>query len=222
MLCDTRRMPPSSAPAIAAAPAPAGLGRVLLDRGEQVVFATLWALLAWRIALSDNPFGPLVVLSEGAIAFFLIIRRPARGLSLRPADWVVATMATVAPLMVAPSAAPLPGMAWPGTLLVTAGMSFQIWAKFVLRRSFGIAPANRGIKVHGPYRLLRHPMYAGYLVTHVGVLLLMPSSWNVTVYAVAWAAQLLRLRAEERLLGADPAYADYAAHVRWRLVPGLY
>jgi protein-S-isoprenylcysteine O-methyltransferase Ste14 len=34
--------------------------------------------------------------------------------------------------------------------------------------------------------------------------------------------QLLRIRAEERLLRETAGYADYAARVRWRLVPGLY
>lgn len=207
--------------ATAASPLPSRLP-VVLDRAEQVVFAVLWALLAWRIALSDNPFGPLVVLSEGTIAAFLVIRRPARGISLRLGDWAVSCVATLAPLLVMPAAAPLPGLAPLGAALVIAGICFQLWAKFVLRRSFGIAPANRGIKVGGPYRLLRHPMYAGYLVSHIGVLVLMPTAWNLAAYAIGWSAQLLRLRAEEALLAADPDYADYLARVRWRLVPGLY
>ena len=37
-----------------------------------------------------------------------------------------------------------------------------------LGRSFGVAPANRGIVVRGPYSFVRHPIYTGYLITHTG------------------------------------------------------
>jgi protein-S-isoprenylcysteine O-methyltransferase Ste14 len=85
-----------------------------------------------------------------------------------------------------------------------------------------VAPANRGIKLTGPYRLVRHPMYAGYLLVHLGVLILMFSPINVLIYAIGWWAQILRILAEERLLSQDPAYADYMGRVRWRLIPGLF
>ena len=82
--------------------------------------------------------------------------------------------------------------------------------------------ANRGIRSSGPYRLIRHPMYAGYVLTNIGFLLLYPTGWNLAVYATAWGLQLARLLAEERFLGAVPEYRDYMATVRYRLVPGLF
>ena len=106
--------------------------------------------------------------------------------------------------------------------LVAAGNALQLAAKLALRRSVGIAPAHRGLKTGGPYGLVRHPMYAGYLLVHIGILILMPSVLNAGVYAIGWLAQLRRLAAEEALLGGDPAYRAYCQKVRWRLVPRVF
>jgi protein-S-isoprenylcysteine O-methyltransferase Ste14 len=65
-------------------------------------------------------------------------------------------------------------------------------------------------------------MYAGYLVGHLGFLLVNPTAWNAIVYAACYALQVPRLLAEERLLAQDARYAAYLARVRWHLVPGIY
>ena len=49
------------------------------------------------------------------------------------------------------------------------GLVLVVVGKMALGRSFGIVPANRGVVVRGPYTLVRHPIYTGYLITHVGV-----------------------------------------------------
>jgi len=75
----------------------------------------------------------------------------------------------------------------------------------------------------GPYAHVRHPMYTGSIVVHVGTALLLGSWIGLAVVpALAW---LLALRAalEERLLCKGlPGYADYMRRVRWRLVPGVW
>ncbi|MDB5724736.1 MAG: isoprenylcysteine carboxyl methyltransferase, partial [Novosphingobium sp.] len=48
------------------------------------------------------------------------------------------------------------------------------------------------------------------------------SPYNLAIYVIGWTAQILRLLAEERLLGQDPAYREYMAQVRWRLIPGVF
>jgi protein-S-isoprenylcysteine O-methyltransferase Ste14 len=78
------------------------------------------------------------------------------------------------------------------------------------------------VKVSGVYRLVRHPMYAGYLLVHIGNMLLFPSVFNLVLYGIGWWAQILRLLAEEALLSQDEAYRAYQAKVRWRLLPGLF
>ena len=151
----------------------------------------------------------------------LLLRRPATAVSWRAGDWALAIGTAVPPLLVA-NGSDMLAPAGLGVLLMLAGMALQISAKLTLRRSFGIIAANRGVKATGPYRFVRHPMYAGYLVTQVGFLLLNPTAWNASVYAVALACQVARLLAEERLLGRDPAYRALMSAVRYRLVPGIF
>ena len=203
-------------------PAARRIDPALLDRIEQVAILCLWALLVQRVLHADNPFAPLALLSETAVVIFVLIRRPTKAISMRLGDWLLAITATACPLLIVPGATPAPWLAVAGLFLVFTGNCYQAWAKLVLRRSFGIAPANRGIKISGPYKFVRHPMYAGYLAVHIGIFALMPSLLNLAIYGVGWWAQVLRLQAEERLLGEDPAYTEFAARVRWRLIPGIY
>jgi len=78
------------------------------------------------------------------------------------------------------------------------------------------------VKIGGPYKFIRHPMYAGYLLTHIGFFLVHPSFWNFAVYAIALTAQCFRLLAEERLLKQDPLYVTFMATTRYRLIPFVF
>jgi protein-S-isoprenylcysteine O-methyltransferase Ste14 len=194
----------------------------VLDRVEQVVVTIFFAFLVLRVVASDNPLAPLLALSELLVFIFVIIRRPTEAISLRFGDWLLAVTATAGSLLIVPAPSAFPVLVPAGVILVIAGNLFQLSAKLVLRRSFGIAPANRGVKLAGPYQLVRHPMYAGYFVANVGLLMIMPSLFNLAVYLITWTAQVLRLAAEERLLEQDAAYAEFKLRVRYRLVPGIY
>lgn len=101
-------------------------------------------------------------------------------------------------------------------------MFIQISAKVALGVSFGLVAANRGVRVSGPYRFVRHPMYAGYVITHVGLLLAMPSAFNALLYACALLLQIVRIKREERVLMQDQQYQDFSARVRYRLLPGVF
>lgn len=202
--------------------APAWLTPRRLDRIEQITIVALWSLLTWRVLNSDNPMAPLLLLAESTILLFVLIRRPTEQISMRLGDWLLAATATYAPLLIIPSQELWPALEPVAIALVLAGMTIQITGKLFLRRSFGIAPANRGIKRDGMYRLVRHPIYAGYLVTHIGLIMVMPSLINLVIYVIGWWAQILRIEAEEKLLGQDPDYRDYMQQTRWRLIPGIY
>ena len=64
-------------------------------------------------------------------------------------------------------------------------------------------------------------MYAGYIVSQLGFLLVYFSAQNLLVYAAAWTAQYLRTVEEEKILRRDPDYQSYATKVRFRLIPGI-
>lgn len=208
---------------IAAAP-PTWLTPRRLDRAEQVLIVLFWTTLVWRVWQSSNPFWPVVLFTETSVLLFVLLRRPTEAISMRFGDWLLAITATAAPMLIMP--VPIPQVMVPlesvALGLVATGNVVQLAGKLFLRRSFGVAPANRGIKTTGMYRFVRHPIYAGYLMIHLGLLMMMPSLINFLLYAVGWWAQILRLKAEEDLLSQDPAYRAFMQKTRWRLVPGVF
>ncbi len=109
-----------------------------------------------------------------------------------------------------------------GVATQVVGISWQVASKVTLGRSFGLLPARRGIVVAGPYRVVRHPIYLGYLIGHVGFLAVNCSLRNLVVLGVFYAAQVIRIVREERLLCASAEYLEYRGRVRWRLVPGVF
>ena len=75
----------------------------------------------------------------------------------------------------------------------------------------------------GPYRLVRHPAYAGLLVGHPAAMLAIGSWWALVGSAIFMAVILRRTAIEDGMLLRElDGYAQYAARVRSRLVPGLW
>ena len=135
---------------------------------------------------------------------------------------VLTTLSMIGPPLVRPAdvSALAPEMV---TVLISAlGLMVVIGGKVSLGRSFGLMPANRGIVSTGLYRLVRHPIYLGYLITHVGFLVANPTIWNAMTLIGADAALLIRAVCEERTLAQDSAYQEYQGQVRWRVVPGVF
>jgi protein-S-isoprenylcysteine O-methyltransferase Ste14 len=85
-----------------------------------------------------------------------------------------------------------------------------------------LVAADRGLKTHGPYALIRHPVYASYLLIQSGYVLQSWSLRNIAVVAFAVACNIARAMAEERLLTRYPAYRAYQQRVRWRMIPYLW
>jgi len=196
-----------------------------LDWGEKLLILTLYGWLAARLVADGRESNLILLASEGVVIIFVLVRRSAEAISRRPIEWLISGGATCIPLMASPRGvadrvAPL--ASWAGLLLLVLGLLVQLHAKLVLGRSFGCVPAHRGLALGGPYRIVRHPMYSGYLMGHVGYLSLHPSAWNATVYLACYACQVPRLLAEERLLSADPAYRAYREEVPSRLIPGVF
>ena len=177
--------------------------------------------LFW-LAASKNLDAALLVISESLGVFLILTRRFTKTLSKRPLDWVLSLIAVNAPLLVVPAAASTFMPSQIPTALMFAGMIVQISAKTALWRSYGLIPANRGVKTRGPYRFVRHPMYAGYTLTHVGFLLGFPSLQNFLLYLMTFLIEIARLMREERILNKDTLYREYATCVRYRLLPGVF
>jgi protein-S-isoprenylcysteine O-methyltransferase Ste14 len=197
-----------------------------LEIGERLLLLMLYYGFASRLLTdfthSGNIADALILASESFVVLLAMVRRPAKDVSFRPEDLLLALGGSLLPLLLAPAkVAPL-GPGWIGWALQTAAFVGQLAAKLFLFRNFGVAPALRGVAVRGPYAIIRHPMYAAYFISQLGFLYAFPTLWNALLILVWTGAQVLRMFAEERVLKRAPDYRDYAARVRWRVIPGLF
>lgn len=205
---------------------------LVLDWVERLLVAGIYGFLVARIVMALKPqeglasllVGLPLLLSEGLVVVFVLLRRPAIETSRRPLDWLLASGATCAPLLVVyPASQPTLPMILVGTSVWLVGLIVQVHAKLIMRWSIGCVPAHRGLVQAGPYQFVRHPMYAGYMLSHMGFLVMNPTFWNLSCYLLSdGVLQIPRILAEERLLSRDPRYRDYRDLVRYRLFPGLF
>ena len=186
------------------------------------VFYALFAAAHWDLLRRTRQWGTVVplLLQETLLVALFLLRRPSRATSSRPADWLLAVAGTFLPLLMRGGDS-LGALVWIGRPVQIVGLVLALVAVAGLGRSFGIVAANRGVRTSGPYRVVRHPLYAAYLVTYVGYLLSYPRPLNVVLVAVTAAVMYARAVAEERLLAGDPAYRAYRERTRWRFVPGV-
>lgn len=180
--------------------------------------AVLWALLA-ALQLGRVPQAPLALLPAALsllVGIRLVFRRAPQA-GAPPGPTLAAYAACLLPLAV--RVGTLTAAAVP---LYVGGFLIALWALAALGPAFGIAPARRGLVFSGPYRLVRHPMYLGQILAFSGLILAAPSVPNLLLYAAVWLLTLYRIRVEEALLSADPAYAAYRRRTPYRLVPFLF
>jgi protein-S-isoprenylcysteine O-methyltransferase Ste14 len=195
----------------------------VIDAVERVGVLALYAWLFVRLLQRNSLAGGLFQLtSEGIAVAFLLFRRPTEHISVRPLDWLLAVVPAITPLLVTGG---LEGALLPKQVLIVVwflGTFIQTSTKLWLGRNFGLVAARRNVVLGGPYRFVRHPMYMGYLITHVALLALRPTLLNAVLYALCWGFQVPRLMAEERILAESEDYAAYLRQVRWRLFPGVW
>jgi protein-S-isoprenylcysteine O-methyltransferase Ste14 len=103
--------------------------------------------------------------------------------------------------------------------LSLAGVVIAIWAIAALGKSFDVSPADRGLIKHGPYKWLRHPMYASELFSVITIVVVDLSWRNILVTVVLLATLYLRIHWEEKIIRG---YADYGKQVRNRVIPGVW
>ena len=84
---------------------------------------------------------------------------------------------------------------------------------------------DRGHQVvsSGPYRWIRHPGYAGALLTYLATPLFLDSGWSFLPTVFITILLVIRTTLEDRTLQKElPGYAEYARRVQYRLLPGIW
>jgi protein-S-isoprenylcysteine O-methyltransferase Ste14 len=192
----------------------------------KVIIVSLFTLMAVRLGAdfleTGRPTGLLLVASEALVVILTVARREALVVDRSLRARVLTAIALTGPPLVRPAhLAPLASEAV--TVIVSAiGLLVVIAGKLSLGRSFGLMPANRGIVSTGLYRLVRHPIYLGYLISHLGFLAAHPSVWNIALLVAADLGLMARAVCEEKTLARDAEYRAYQTRVRWRVVPGVF
>jgi protein-S-isoprenylcysteine O-methyltransferase Ste14 len=200
------------------------------DWGElasKAAIVTLFSMMAMRLAtdfaINGHVTGLLLVASEALVVVLTVFRRSAGIVDRSLRARLLTLFSMFGPPLVRPAATIAPMASEALTVLVSAiGLLIVIVGKVSLGRSFGLTPANRGVVSSGVYRVVRHPIYLGYLITHIGFVAANPLDWNIAVLAAADIALILRAILEEQTLANDVAYRHYMQRVRYRLLPGLF
>lgn len=186
-----------------------------------VIFFAAGAFFHWR-ADPGRITLLMIAIIETITAGLIICSRRAQRRDWRPLSVVASCIAMFffLALNLAPGQHVIPETA--GVGLQIAGMLFQLYAKLSLGRSFGVLPATRHLVTGGAYRWLRHPIYFGYLIAHLGFLLSNFSLQNFIVFLVLYIAQIVRIQREEEILADFPGYGEYRNQVRYRLIPKVF
>jgi protein-S-isoprenylcysteine O-methyltransferase Ste14 len=111
--------------------------------------------------------------------------------------------------------------------VIFTGDMLGIWAMLVNRffSSHVRIQTDRGHAVvsTGPYRVVRHPGYAGAILAWIAAPVFFSSYWVAIPSIIVIAFTIIRTALEDRTLQEElPGYTQYAESVRYRLVPGLW
>ena len=151
-----------------------------------------------------------------------LIRRPARAVSRRLGDWLLAFGGTFGGVLFRPVGAHPQWGVNIGLGIQLLGLSICVASFLTLGRSFGFAAADRGLVSRGPYAVVRHPIYGSYLLLQSGYLLQSISVWNALVMLFVTSCNVGRALVEDRMLARREDYEAYRSQVRWRLLPGVW
>jgi hypothetical protein len=198
--------------------------RDVADMAARTIVIALFTVMAARIGMdymqTGRLTGLLLLASEALVVVLTMFRRAPVSVDRSAQARVLTAFSVMGPPLVRPigEVGIAPEVAT--VLISAAGLLIVIAGKLSLGRSFGLMPANRGIVCSGLYRSVRHPIYLGYLLTHVAFVAANPTVWNMLLLLTADTALLARAhRARRVLVGRPPQSRDRRAEVTLGRVP---
>ncbi len=186
-------------------------------------------LVLLSIPIAMNLYGSLVeefrlsvlllLFKEMLIVFFVLIRAMPREHTKSPFQWYVAVMGSCLTFALVPYES---GEYVVAEILQVIGVIITTLGLLALNKSFGIVPANRGIKTTGMYGFVRHPLYLGYILSDIAFVINNLFWWNFIASAGVVFFLILRIRFEEKLLMQDVRYQEFSKKTKYRLLPYIY
>ncbi len=110
---------------------------------------------------------------------------------------------------------------------IVLGYAFSSWALIENRFFSGTVriQSERGHHViaTGPYRIVRHPGYAGGMLGYVFIPILLDAAWAFIPAILLEVVMILRTALEDKTLQEElSGYKEFARKTRYRIVPGIW
>ncbi len=199
---------------------PRWLVQALLKPGN-ILPAFVWMFLVLNQAL-NSAFPPspstagLILINTVAMVLFVVRRDPSRVAG--KVDGAIALAGTFS-VSFLKDAGQLQDAQLAPTLVQAVGVLGWALALSTLGRSFGVVPADRGLVRSGPYRVVRHPIYAFETMFFFGYLAAVPTLRTFIIIPIWMVLQVVRIIREERIIDG---YQAYQSKVRWRIIPFVW
>ncbi|WP_374000032.1 isoprenylcysteine carboxylmethyltransferase family protein [Bdellovibrio bacteriovorus] len=141
----------------------------------------------------------LLVLRDFAAGYFFFKRKPAHSKGPRTLT-ILAYASSAMPLLYFGSTVSSKALFLASDLLAIIGFLIVVLATIELGTSIGISPANRGLVRSGIYRYIKHPMYLGYAISEMGLVILNPL--NLSICVVSMILYFIRSKIEIKILNS--------------------
>jgi protein-S-isoprenylcysteine O-methyltransferase Ste14 len=193
-------------------------------RGKELLLdlavGQVWLLYAMAYLLqvleTRSPLGLGLMVFYTLVAAFFLLRSPNQKTCARWETALAAVGVFLPIVLLRPTGT---GLTLAGGIIQGLSLLGIIVAVVSLGRSFGIAPADRGLVTTGLYRWVRHPLYSMETVFYAGFLVANPSWRNLAGFVLCLALHVIRIQREEHILSG---YEGYAGRVRWRMLPMVW
>jgi protein-S-isoprenylcysteine O-methyltransferase Ste14 len=202
------------------------LGRILMIPAAAIVL--LLDLLALASQGGGSPLrwaGTLLAGAFYSLVIWCYLRRgPARATTSSVRARAPAVVATWAPFVIPWLHGASPGPMWQGVsdVLLLAGTAWAVWSLRSLGRNLSVIAQARDVADAGPYRWIRHPLYAGEIVSSLGLAIAAHSLAAIAAWLGICVLQVYRaVREEQLLLAVLPAYGAYRIRTA-ALLPGIF
>ena len=187
------------------------------------VGAAYFARASWRFYVQTHrSIGAAFLVEQLWIVVAYLIRRPARAVSRRLGDWLLAFGGTFGGVLFRPVGAHLSWGVRIGLGVQLVGLLICVASFLTLGRSFGFVAADRGLVRRGPYAVVRHPIYGSYLLLQSGYLLQSISVRNILVLLFVTGCNVGRALAEDRMLATSEHHEAYRGRVPWMMLRGVW
>jgi protein-S-isoprenylcysteine O-methyltransferase Ste14 len=202
------------------------LGRILMIPAAAIVLLLDLMTLAGRGGGSALRWAGtlLAVVFYGLVIWCYLRRGPARATTSSVTARVAAVVATWIPFVIPWLHGAPPGAVRQGVsdVLLLAGTAWAVWSLRSLGRNLSVIAQARDVADGGPYRWIRHPLYAGEIVSTLGLAIAAHSLAAMAVWLGICALQAYRaVREEQLLLAVLPGYGAYRIRTA-ALLPGIF